>query len=66
MSFSKPFQPLLRPSDVAELFRVSRPTVYSWVAQGRLSAIRLNGRLRFRPESLTTLLKISNNPGSVT
>ncbi len=54
---SVPLRPLLTPRQVATLFNVQRSTVYTWAAQGRLPTIRLNGRLRFQPESLESLLK---------
>lgn len=54
---STQFCPLLNPHQVAKLLNVRRSTVYIWTSQGRLPAIRLNGRLRFRPESLKAILE---------
>ena len=35
--------PLMRPSEVAEMFRVSRTWVYSAAADGRIPSVRLGG-----------------------
>jgi len=49
---------LLTPDEVARTLRVSRGTVYRYVAAGRLSAVRLhaNGPLRIRAAELERLL----------
>ena len=39
--------PLLTPSDVAQILRIKVSTVYAWSAHGRLPSVRVNGRVRF-------------------
>jgi excisionase family DNA binding protein len=44
-----PDEDLLTPAEVADLCRVSKPTVFRWVEAGDLEAIRLGKRvIRFR------------------
>lgn len=37
-------RPFFKPLDVAILFDVSVKTVYSWIDQGKLDAVRIAGR----------------------
>ena len=39
-----PNKSLLRPAKVAEILNVSLPTVYYWIAIGKIEAIKLPGR----------------------
>ena len=48
---------LLTVAQVADLLGVSPKTVYAWVGQGRLSCVRLPGRLRFDPGELASWLE---------
>lgn len=43
---------LLTVGEVADLFQVSPRTVFRWMAQGRLPAIRVGNITRVRPEDL--------------
>jgi excisionase family DNA binding protein len=40
-------EPLLTVPEVAAWLRVRPSTVYTWVESGRLTCIRLSGRIRF-------------------
>jgi excisionase family DNA binding protein len=53
---------LLRPGEVADMFRVDPKTVTRWANDGKLSAIRtLGGHRRFREEEVNELrLNISD------
>ena len=54
--FSNDHAGLLRPSEVAEMFRVDPKTVTRWANDGKLSAIRtLGGHRRFREEEVMEL-----------
>lgn len=47
---------LLRPGEVADLFRVDPKTVTRWANDGKLSAIRtLGGHRRFREDEVNEL-----------
>jgi len=47
---------LLRPGEVADMFRVDPKTVTRWANDGKLSAIRtLGGHRRFREEEVNEL-----------
>lgn len=48
--------PLLTRAEVAALFRVSPKTVGSWLAAGRLTAIKTPGYPRFRRSAVVALL----------
>lgn len=49
---------LLRPSEVAKLFRVDPKTVTRWAKIGKLSSIRtLGGHHRFRADEVHRLLQ---------
>ena len=48
-----PEKELLRPDEVAQYYSVSRSTVYSWISDGRLLAIKVAGKtLRIPRKSL--------------
>lgn len=48
---------LLKPAEVAAMFRVDPKTVNRWAAAGRLKAIRTpGGHLRFDEDEVRTLL----------
>ena len=44
---------LLRPDQVAEIFKVTKKTIYNWVSQGKLGAVVVAGRsLRIKKEAV--------------
>lgn len=50
-------EPLLTPSEVATMFRVSQKTVTRWAQDGRLTSIRtLGGHRRYREHEVRALL----------
>ena len=58
--------PILTVADVAELCRVERRTVWSWVQDRKIEHFRLGGRprgaLRFRREAVLRFLQESRVP----
>jgi excisionase family DNA binding protein len=50
-------QKLLTPDQVAESLAVCRDTIYGMVRDGRLPAVELKRRLRFRPEDVERALQ---------
>lgn len=52
-------EPLLKPGEVAAMFRVDAKTVTRWAKAGKLSSIRtLGGHRRFRESEIRALLSI--------
>jgi excisionase family DNA binding protein len=55
--------PLLTPSEVAEMFRVNPKTVTRWARAGKISAIRtLGGHRRFRASEIRQCLGERDEP----
>lgn len=50
-------QPLLKPREAAEALNVSRQTLYTWLRDGRVPAVRVGRWLRFRGEDMQRLLE---------
>jgi excisionase family DNA binding protein len=48
---------LLTPEQVAEILQINVLTVYSYIRQGKLGAIRLGRSYRIMPEDLDRLLE---------
>lgn len=56
----KPEKDLLRPDEVATILKVSVKTVYGWIDQGGLDAVRIGpcGRLiRIKREDANSMIK---------
>lgn len=54
-------QMLLTLDEVAKELRISRRTLYLWIKQGRIKAIKLpNGKLRIESSELERVLRDSN------
>ena len=47
---------LLTIHDVAQWFTVKPSTLYGWVAQGKMPALKIHGVIRFRRESIEAWL----------
>lgn len=52
-------QPLLKVSEVCQIFKVSKPTVYDWLKQGKLKSIKIESRRYFRWQDIEELIKNS-------
>ncbi len=53
-----PDKELLRPNEIAEYFSVSIKTVYGWIDQGKLDAVKLfpSGPLRIKKSALQNMI----------
>ena len=40
-------RPLLKVKDVCEIFRVSKPTLYDWLKQGKIKSVKIQSRRYF-------------------
>lgn len=47
----------MTPVDLAEALDVSASSVRRWIAEGRLDAVRVGGRLRLAPESFERMVQ---------
>jgi len=47
-----PLKDLFRPDEVAEYFSISRVTVYRWIKQGKIEAIKVDGIIKIRKEAI--------------
>jgi excisionase family DNA binding protein len=54
--------PLLTVADVAELLRVSKPSIYRLVRDAGLPAVRPTGDIRFRPEDVEAWIESRRTP----
>jgi excisionase family DNA binding protein len=54
--------PLLTVPQVAEILGVTRATIYVYVENGTLRAVRIGGVLRFRPDDVQALIDRSTTP----
>jgi excisionase family DNA binding protein len=50
-------RPLMEPWDVADMLSVSRKTVYSMAAEGRLKSIKFGALLRFDPADVEAYIE---------
>ena len=51
--------PLLKANEVCAMFKISKPTLYEWMSQGKLPSIKIESRRFFRWEDVQNL--ITNN-----
>ena len=52
-----PNKKFFRPVEVARHFNVSRSSIYGWIEQGKLPAVKIVGSLRIRREDIISLEK---------
>lgn len=58
-------RPLLKATDICDIFKVSKPTVYDWLKQGKLKSIKIESRRYFLWQDIEELIK-SSRPHSPT
>lgn len=52
-----PSRKLLRPAEVAEIFSVTKRTIYTWYEMGKISGINVGGTIRiYRQSVIDTLM----------
>ena len=49
-------RPLLKAYEVCAMFKISKPTLYEWMAQGKLPSIKIESRRFFRWEDVDALI----------
>lgn len=57
-----PEKTLLKPSDVCEIFQVSKPTLYEWLKQKKLKSFKVMSRRYFLRAEIETLISGQEKP----
>src|SRR6266700_4181662 len=52
---------LLKAKEVCAIFKISKPTVYEWMAKGKLPSIKIGSRRFFKSEDVDNLIDRSKN-----
>jgi len=52
-------RPLLKATDVCDIFKVTKPTIYDWIKQGKLKSIKIESRRYFLWQDIEELIKSS-------
>lgn len=47
-----PNKALLRPDEVAEYFDVKPRTVYGWISEGKIEAVKVGGTVRIKRQAV--------------
>jgi excisionase family DNA binding protein len=61
-SLAERFGHLLTPAQVAERLQVTEHTVYQWIREGKLRAVRISRLLRIPEKALAELLEAGSKP----
>ena len=57
MSHTYSTESLYTPLQVADLLQVTRRTIYVWIKQKKLAAVRAGNRVRIHPTAVESFLK---------
>ena len=52
-------RPLLKASEVCSIFKISKPTLYDWMSQGKLPSVKIESRRYFKQEDIEALIESS-------
>ena len=55
-----PERALLKATEVCEIFRVSKPTLYEWMKQDRLKSFKIKSRRYFSRADIEAVIKQTN------
>ncbi len=59
-------RPLLKVNEVCAIFKISKPTLYEWMEQGKIPSIKIETRRFFRHADIENLIEssvIKEKPG---
>lgn len=56
-------RPLLKGDEVCAIFKISKPTLYDWMNQGKLPSVKIESRRFFRFEDIQKLIESSTVTG---
>jgi excisionase family DNA binding protein len=54
-------RPLLKVKEVCSILKVSKPTLYEWMKQGRLESVKIHTRRYFKSEDIEKLIESSRS-----
>jgi excisionase family DNA binding protein len=57
--------PLLKTSEVCAIFKITKPTLYEWLNQGKLPSVKIESRRYFRKEDIDSLIENSRVLGPI-
>lgn len=56
-------RPLLKATEVCEIFHISKPTIYDWLKQGKIKSVKIQSRRYFLWKDIEELIQQSKvNP----
>lgn len=57
MKHTHTIESLYTPNQLADLLQVTRRTIYVWIREKKLTAVRAGNRVRIHPEAVDAFLK---------
>src|SRR5690242_8693282 len=57
--------PLMKSSEVCALFKITKPTLYEWLNQGKLPSVKIESRRYFRKQDVDSLIERSRILGPI-
>jgi len=52
-------RPLLKATEVCEIFHISKPTIYEWLKQGKIKSVKIQSRRYFHWHDVEELISMS-------
>lgn len=52
-------RPLLKTAEVCAIFKVTKPTIYDWLKQGKIQSVKIQSRRYFHREDVDKLIRAS-------
>lgn len=52
-------RPLLKATEVCEIFHISKPTIYEWLKQGKIKSVKIQSRRYFHWKDVEELIQQS-------
>lgn len=52
-------RPLLKATEVCEIFHISKPTIYEWLKQGKIKSVKIQSRRYFHWKDVEELIQNS-------
>lgn len=52
-------RPLLKTAEVCAIFKVTKPTIYDWLKQGKIQSVKIQSRRYFHWEDVDKLIRAS-------
>lgn len=52
-------RPLLKATEICEIFHISKPTIYDWLKQGKIKSVKIQSRRYFHWKDVEELIEKS-------